>query len=155
MTRKADTTSRTRSAPRTRCRGARRRDGQRGHAVARLRPPQRPDPGGDGERVHRSVRRTCLTLVRHRTHGSKRGPRAAALGWQLDSGVLPPAEIRALCAAVRAELARAGVSPRWAAPAALSALLAEYRAVRHTFLVRTTALPTARVRRQRRPTGSA
>ena len=78
------------------------------------------------------VRRACLALVRSRANGSTmgRGPRPAALGWKLQTGTLPAAEIDALYAAIRSELAGAAARRRWMAPSVLCALLAEYRQVR-------------------------
>jgi hypothetical protein len=126
-------------------RQAARRDGQGGGASAPRRPPRGDAMGGRS--AERSVQ-TCLVLVRSRTRGWRRAPCAAAIGWQLDSGVLPATEIAALCVAVRAELAHADRPLRWAVPTALSALFAEYRAVRSTFRrragVRRARLPGAR-----------
>jgi len=144
MVRKADRTSTLRSAPAAR-RGATRRNGHREAALTGSRAPLRDGGGTGGLRVERGVGRTCLALVRHRTQGSRRAPRPAALGFKLVSGALPAAEVAALCAAVRSELARAGDAPRWAAPGVLHALLVEYRAVRHTF--------RTRARRPHRPIG--
>ena len=79
------------------------------------------------------VRTACLALV---TGGTKvspaaRSPRPTALGWKLESGAVPAADLDALRESVGGALA-GGAAPlrHWIASAPLRALLAEYRAVR-------------------------
>jgi hypothetical protein len=75
------------------------------------------------------VRSACLTLIRRHTDGStpRRAPRPLALGWKLESGMVPDAELNALCESLR------GAAPAlrcWVTSGPLRALLIEYRAVR-------------------------
>lgn len=79
------------------------------------------------------VRTACLALVTSHTTGSiaARSPRPTALGWKLESGAVPAADLDALRESVRGALA-GGAAPlrHWIASAPLRALLVEYRAVR-------------------------
>jgi hypothetical protein len=113
----------------------------------RPRRPSRGDRAADVRAVDRGVH-ICVALVRNRTSGSRRAPRAAALGWKLETGMVSAAEVAALCAAVRRELACAEAPLRWVVPSALRVLLAEYRMVRATFdrgaMARGERLPRAR-----------
>jgi hypothetical protein len=78
------------------------------------------------------VRGTCLALIMNRTSGpmAGRSPRPAALGWKLESGMLPAAELEGLHASIRGVLTGATIPRRWLSSAPLRALLAEYREVR-------------------------
>jgi len=78
------------------------------------------------------VRTACLALVKNRTIRSSaaRSPRPSALGWKLESGVVAPADLDALCESVSGALSGAATLRHWAASASLRALLVEYRAVR-------------------------
>jgi hypothetical protein len=78
------------------------------------------------------VRGTCLALIMSRTSGplAGRSPRPAALGWKLERGLLPPAELEGLHASIRGALVGAALPRRWLSSAPLRALLAEYREVR-------------------------
>jgi len=71
------------------------------------------------------VRTACLALVKSRTTGSCR-PRPVALGWKLENGAVPPADLDALHESVRGALA-GGAAPlrHWMASEPLRALLAE------------------------------
>jgi hypothetical protein len=78
------------------------------------------------------VRGTCLALIMSRTSGPMAGrcPRPAALGWKLERGMLPAAELEVLHASIRGALVGATIPRRWLSSAPLRALLAEYQDVR-------------------------
>ena len=74
------------------------------------------------------VRSACLALVRSYSDSSPpdRSPRPLALGWKLENGLMPEAELNALCESLR----DAPPPPRcWVTSGPLRALLIEYRAV--------------------------
>jgi|SRR4030095_13085529 hypothetical protein len=105
------------------------------------------------------IRSACLALVRSCTSGSiaARRPRPAALGWKLQSGKLPAAELYALYESVHDELAEGdtGEAHRWFASEPLRALMAEYHAVRRGDVRSRRPEPAARCRRVTRPANCA
>jgi hypothetical protein len=101
------------------------------------------------------VRGVCLALVKSGT-GAGRCPRPAALGWKLQSGEVAAAELDALCASVHGALMNPGAVPRrWAASAALRALMAEYEYVRGGVRCGRQSKRAARDRRAIRPADCA
>jgi hypothetical protein len=80
------------------------------------------------------VRAACLALVMSRTSGSivGRSPRPVALGWKLECGLVPSAELDALRTSIQAAVAGAAVPRRWVTSTPLRALLNEYREVRRS-----------------------
>jgi hypothetical protein len=75
------------------------------------------------------VRSASLALVKSHADGStsSRSPRPLALGWKLENGMLPEAELNALYESIR------GAAPPlacWVTSGPLRALLVEYRAAR-------------------------
>jgi hypothetical protein len=111
--------------------------------------------------MNRDLRSACVSLVRGSIAGTiaDRNPRPVALGWKLESGMLPAADVSALCAWVDGALADAGAAPprRWVPSAWLRALLAEYHAVRHGQTAAPARPPErgARCRRVSRPADCA
>jgi hypothetical protein len=104
------------------------------------------------------VRGTCLALIKSGTAGSRAGarPRPAAVGWKLQSGMVPAAELNALCRSVFGEFAGVGPGPRrWVASEPLRALLAEYHAVRRGAARSRDAEQRVRGRRVARPADCA
>jgi hypothetical protein len=104
------------------------------------------------------VRSVCLSLVRSGTgvRLAPRSPRPLALGWKIESGMLPPAEVEALFRSVRDALATIEPSRRrWVASEPLRALLIEYGAVRRGAKRAWRAYPAKRGRRVSRPADCA
>ncbi|MGD9765484.1 MAG: hypothetical protein AB7V27_17445 [Candidatus Binatia bacterium] len=71
----------------------------------------------------------CLALVRCGI-GARRGVRAQALGWRLQTGAAAAPELVELCASVVGEHGNAERA-RWVPSPVLRALLAEYPAAQH------------------------
>lgn len=104
------------------------------------------------------VRGACLALIKNGTAGSIAGhrPRPAALGWKLESGMVPAAELDALRTSVLGALV--GAEPaawRWVPSEPLRALLAEYHAVRRGSVRPRNAACAARGSRVARPADCA
>lgn len=80
------------------------------------------------------LRDACLGLIMSRTNGSLlgRSPRPAALGWKLESGLVPAADLDGLRASIQGALAGTATPRRWTTSALLRALLAEYQEVRRS-----------------------
>lgn len=98
----------------------------------------------------------CVELIRTTKSGANavRTSRPVALGWKLQSGMLPPDQVHALYESVHGAAAGSTMN-RWLDSAPLRALLVEYQAVRRG---ENTARDPVRVqacRRMPRPVGSA
>ena len=108
--------------------------------------------------MFRGARSVCLSLVKSGTgvRLARRSPRPLALGWKLESGRLPPAEVDALFRSVRGALATIEPSRRrWVASGPLRAFLIEYGAVRRGAKRAWPAYPPKRGRRASRPADCA
>ena len=105
------------------------------------------------------IRSACLALVRSCRSGSTavRRPRPVALGWKLQNGKVPAAELYALYESVPDEVADGDPTEvhRWFASEPLRALMAEYHAVRRGEVRSRRAEPAARCRRVARPADCA
>jgi hypothetical protein len=120
-------------------------------------------PKAQGSRMKNDVRSACLALIRNRTTASpaSRSPRPAALGWQLERGVLTAAAFEALRASALGAMGMHAAADRWVRSAALRALLREYRDVRHPVSARAVRIGclgpdgARRTRRDARPADCA
>jgi len=104
------------------------------------------------------VRSMSLSLVKSGTgvRLARRRPRPLALGWKLESGMLPPAQVDALFRSVGGALAIIEPSRRhWVASEPLRAFLIEYGAVRRGAKRAWRAHPAQRGRRVSRPADCA
>ena len=104
------------------------------------------------------VRSACLSLVKTWTSGrpASRSPSPVALGWKLESGMVPAAEVEALVRSVGSTLNGAnGAVGQWPSSAALRALMAEYAAVRRGAKYATGTRAERAGRRLVRPAGCA
>lgn len=105
------------------------------------------------------VRNACESLIRSHLDGGDGAdggrPRPVALGWKLESGMVPARDLHALYAVMATRLEAVGAGAHWAASPALRALLAEYDRVQRTGRARSRCNRTRAARPDARPAGCA